>query len=204
MVKSENKKALSIGLICVSTYLVNYYLRNLLGVMTPTLTEIGFFTNEFAGLLSSVYMLFYAGGQLINGILGDRLSPKRMVFIGIAAASLATIAFPFVGNSFVHMIFFALLGFGLSMVHGPLMKIISENTTPNKARTICVFFSFASFAGPLVASLFAMISNWIWTYLVAGIFALTIAVLSYVFLTIMEKAFAPSLLCLRLRNSASL
>lgn len=187
MVKSENKKALSIGLICVSTYLVNYYSRNLLGVMTPTLTEAGFFTNEFAGLLSSVYMLFYAGGQLINGILGDRLSPKRMVLIGIATASLATIAFPFIVIPAIQLIFFALLGFGLSMVRGPLMKIILENTTPNKARTICVFFSFASFAGPLVASLFAMISNWIWTYLVAGLFALAIAILSYVFLTIMER-----------------
>lgn len=186
MVNSANKKALSIGLICVTTYLVNYYLRNLLGVMTPMLTEVGFLTKEFAGLLSSVYMLFYAGGQLINGILGDRLSPKRMVIIGIVTASLTTIAFPFVTNIYIHLSFFALLGFGLSMVRGPLMKIISENTTPNKARTICVFFSFASFAGPLVASLFAMISNWVWAYLAAGLFALAIAVLSYVFLTVME------------------
>lgn len=186
MVKSENKKALSIGLICVTTYLVNYYLRNLLGVMTPALTRTGFLTKEFAGLLSSVYMLFYAGGQLINGILGDRLSPKRMVIIGIFTASLATVAFPFVNNSYIHLAFFAFLGFGLSMVRGPLMKIISENTTPNKARTICVFFSFASFAGPLVASLFAMINNWTWAYLAAGLFALAIAVISYIALTVME------------------
>ena len=187
MIKNNNKNALYIGFICVTTYLANYFLRNLLSVMTPALTEVGILTEESAALLSSTYMIFYAAGQLINGILGDRLSPKRMVMVGIFTGSLATVAFPFVSNSALHIVFFAILGFGLSMVRGPLMKIISENTTPNRARTIGVFFSFSSFAGPLVASLFALITNWVWAYLAAGLSALSVAIFAYICLTIMEK-----------------
>lgn len=186
MPKTDNRKAVTIGFICIATYMVNYYLRNLLSVMTPMLLETGMYTEAHIGLLSSTYMVLYAAGQLVNGILGDRLSPKKMVLIGIITASIATVAFPLTPYPAVQFIYFAALGFGLSMVRGPLMKIISENTAPNQARTICVFFSFASFAGPLIASLFAMVNNWIWGYLIAGIIAVAVAIIAYIGLNTLE------------------
>lgn len=186
MQKVSNKRAFIIGFICIATYMVNYYLRNLLSVMTPMLLETGKYTETHIGDLSSTYMLLYAAGQLVNGILGDRLSPKKMVLIGIITASIATVAFPLTPNATIQFIYFAALGFGLSMVRGPLMKIISENTAPNQARTICVFFSVASFAGPLIASLFALINNWVWGYLVAGILAVVVAVIAYIGLNTLE------------------
>ena len=187
MPKTDNRKAVTIGFICIATYMVNYYLRNLLSVMAPMLMETGLYTETHIGELSSTYMILYAAGQLINGVLGDRLSPKKMVLIGIITASIATVAFPLTPNAFVQYIYFAALGFGLSMVRGPLMKIISENTEPNQARTICVFFSFASFAGPLIASLFAMVNNWVWGYLLAGILAVAVAAVAYIGLNTMER-----------------
>lgn len=185
--KSETKKALTIGIVCIATYMSNYYLRNILSVLTPKLLETGMFTIEHIGLLSSTYMLLYAAGQLVNGFLGDRLSPKKMVSIGISVAGIVLMLFPLLEMELLHILCFAVLGFGLSMVRGPLMKIISENTKPNHARTICVFFSFASFAGPLIASLFAMINNWKWVFVAAGAVALVIAALVYVVFTVMEQ-----------------
>lgn len=186
MIKSSSKNAVTIGIICIATYMVNYYLRNLLSVMTPALLASGNYTEAHIGLLSSTYMVLYAAGQLVNGILGDRLSPKKMVLIGIITASVATVAFPLTPYPAVQFAYFAALGFGLSMLRGPLMKIISENTEPNQARTICVFFSFASFAGPLVASLFAMASNWVWGYLFAGIIAVAAAIAVFIGLNALE------------------
>ena len=153
MIKSSSKNAVTIGIICIATYMVNYYLRNLLSVMTPALLASGNYTEAHIGLLSSTYMVLYAAGQLVNGILGDRLSPKKMVLIGIITASVATVAFPLTPYPAVQFAYFAALGFGLSMLRGPLMKIISENTEPNQARTICVFFSFASFSFFAIASI---------------------------------------------------
>jgi OPA family glycerol-3-phosphate transporter-like MFS transporter len=184
---NENKKALSVGAVCISTYLVNYYLRNILSVMTPQMLETGLFDKDYVGLLSSTYMLLYALGQLINGFLGDRMSPKKMVLIGILSAGVACSVFPLMPVQPLQMLCFAVFGFALSMVRGPLMKIIAENTKPNHARTICVFFSFASFAGPLIASVFAMLNNWTWAFAAAGATALVVAVIMYTVLTAMEK-----------------
>lgn len=185
--KPESRKAMTVGVTCIATYLANYYLRNILSVLTPRLLDTGEFTVELIGVLSSTYMIFYAAGQLVNGFLGDFLSPKKIVTAGITVAGIASIVFPFIGTEIFQILCFAVLGFGLSMVRGPLMKIISENTTPNHARTICVFFSFASFAGPLVASAFAMLNNWHFVFIVAGAVAVAFAVAAYVILTVMEK-----------------
>lgn len=187
MEKAEAGKALKIGVLCITTYLVNYYLRHILSVLTPTLTEAGIFTKEYIGVLSSTYMVLYAAGQLVNGFLGDVISPKKLACSGIFIAGLASVIFPIFNVPTVNILSFAVLGFALSMVRGPLMKIISENTKPEHSRVICVFFSFASFAGPLIASLFALIKNWKWVFFLAGTVAIGAAVAAYIVLTVMEN-----------------
>ena len=156
----EGKKAAAIGTTAISVYVANYYLRHILSVLTPTLLNTSLFTIDSIARLSSTYMLLYAAGQVANGFLGDILSPKKMASTGLFVGGLTMILFPLIPTGLLQVLAFAILGFGLSMLRGPLMKIISENTQPNHARLICVFFSFSSFAGPLIASLFAMINGW--------------------------------------------
>lgn len=184
--RTEIKRAWQIGLISIIAYLANYYLRNMLGVLTPEMLEKGITTEAFAGTLSSTYMLTYAIGQLFNGILGDRIAPKYMVFLGLSVAGLSSIAFPFLTAPGLQVVCFGLMGYALSMMRGPLVKTISENTDPRYARIICVFFSFASFAGPLCASLFAMFLNWKWAFIAAGGSGILLAFGAYITLSLME------------------
>ena len=182
----EEKKATLVGVSAILVYVANYYLRHVLGVLTPTLLGSGFSRDHIA-LLSSTYMLLYAAGQVLNGFLGDIFSPKKMASIGLFVSGCSMLAFPLIQNESLQIGCFAVLGFGLSMLRGPLMKIISENTKPNHARLICVFFSFASFAGPLIASLFAMMNGWRNAFYAAGGVAIAFAFAAYVAFTAMEK-----------------
>ena len=183
----SGKKAATVGVTAILVYVANYYLRHILSVLTPTLLKTGLFTVETIATLSSTYMLFYAAGQIVNGFLGDIFSPKRIATIGLFASGCAMILFPFIPSGPMQVVCFAFFGFGLSMMRGPLMKIISENTKPNQARLICVFFSFASFVGPLIASLFAMINGWKTVFLLAGALAILFAVSAYIVISVMEK-----------------
>ena len=187
--KSNSKKwiVIWIGIVCIGTYVVNYYLRNMLSVATPELLLSGAFTKTGVGLLSSTYMIFYAGGQLINGFLGDMVSPRWMIFVGIGLGGGAIVAFPFLPYDILRILCFAVLGFGLSMVRGPLMKIISESTNPRQARLICVFLSVSSFTGPLIASLFVLALPVRYAFVVAGAVAVMMVLLSFAVLTRMQK-----------------
>lgn len=184
-----NKKwvCLWIGIVCIGTYIANYYLRNILSVAAPDLILSNEFTEASIGLLSSTYMLFYAAGQLVNGFLGDMLSPKWMIFTGMALGGCSVIVFPFLSNDALRIVCFAVLGFGLSMVRGPLMKIISESTEPRQARLICVFLSVASFAGPLIASLFVLVLPVRYAFIISGITAVLIVSIATVVFAFMQK-----------------
>ena len=185
--KAELSKALQVGSACVISYIVSYYMRNILSVTSPEMLSAGVFTKEFLGTLSSVYMLFYASGQLVNGVIGDIVKPKLMVSGGMILCGLSSVIFALTGNSAIQIALFALIGFSLSMLRGPLVKTISENTLPAHSRVICTFFSFASFSGPLIASLISMFFNWRLTFAVAGIIALTVGVLVFAVFSLFEK-----------------
>ena len=183
----NKKKALIIGLITVTAYIANYFLRNMLGVLTPYIIKSTSCTKEYLAMLSSVYMIAYAAGQLLNGVLGDIFKPKAMVLAGLLAAGASSALFPFAPHGLMQIICFLILGYALSMMRGPLMKIISENTKPDYARVICVFFSFAGFAGPLTASLIAMIFNWNAAFLFAGTVSAAIGICAYAAISVLEK-----------------
>jgi len=185
--KQERAKAFQIGVVCIFSYLASYYMRNILSVSTPGMLETGIFTKEIVGTLSSVYFLVYAIGQLINGVIGDKVKPKNMVLCGLCLCGIASIMFSYTSSIPVWIALFSLMGFALSMLRGPLVKTIAENTLPKYARVCNVFFCFASFAGPLIASIFAMFFNWKLTFVVSGASCIIIAVCAYLALTILEK-----------------
>lgn len=173
--------------MCIATYLASYVTRNILSVSTPEMINEAFFTKEYTGLLSSVCFIFYAVGQLINGFIGDMVHPKYMIIIGLGVSSISTFAIPLFDNRIIHFTAFALIGFGLSMLRGPLMKVISENTAATHARMICTLFSMAGFAGPLIASLLSIAFEWRTVFTVTGIISVFITVVSVTVISLLEK-----------------
>ncbi len=184
---SPARKAFKIGFVSVFTYIISYYIRNLLGVFTPEMVASGAYTEEYLAFLASIYMVVYAVGQIFNGVIGDIVKPKYMVTLGLSITALGLIGFSVVSGGVLGMICFGAVGFGLSMLRGPLVKVISENTLPKYARLCCVFLSFASFAGPLLAGLAAMLLRWTSVFAVSGGLTLAMALFSFTCLTVFEK-----------------
>ena len=183
----NTQKAWRIGSFCIATYLASYVTRNILSVSTPEMIKEAFFTKEYTGLLSSICFIFYAAGQLINGFIGDRVHPKYMIIMGLGISSVSTFVIPIFDNRILHFTAFALIGFGLSMLRGPLMKVISENTAATHARMICTLFSMASFAGPLIASILSIFFKWRAVFTATGVISVIITVLAVAAITTLEK-----------------
>lgn len=183
----ELKKACKIGTVTIFSYLVSYYMRNMLSVCTPDMLRSGIHTTESVGVLSSTYFLLYALGQLINGIIGDMVKPKRMIACGTCICGVAAVMFAFTGDFVLQVIIFGIIGFSMSMLRGPIVKTISENTLPQYARICCVFLTVVSFLGPFVAGLLTIAFKWNVAFIVAGVLAVLIGVAAYTVLTVMEK-----------------
>jgi len=86
------KNAFKIGVITTIVYLACYFAKNILSIISPQMVENAGVSLEYIGTLSTANMLFYAGGQLINGIIGDKIKGKYMIGGGLALAGLCNIA----------------------------------------------------------------------------------------------------------------
>ena len=185
--RSSIKQAIGLAFISIFAYLASYYIRNLLSVATPGMIQTGEYTEVFIGTLSSVYFLVYACGQFVNGLIGDKINPKYMISVGLTVTATAITVFPLVPYTWMQVGCFALMGVGLSMLRGPIMKMVAENVSKDYSRVICTMLSAVSFVGPLIASVLAIIFKWNTMFIVAGLSTYVIAAFVFVFLTVFER-----------------
>lgn len=160
-ISSAAKRAIMLGGMCSLSYLAVYVARNVLGAVTPQLIESGVFTTEFIGQLSSVYFITYAVGQLVNGVIGDRIKSKYMISFGLILSGILSILIPIFSKSAaaVYLIYGA-TGFFLSMIYAPMTKVVAENTEPVYATRCSLGFSFASLFGSPLAGVLAAVLVW--------------------------------------------
>ena len=187
MIGKNAKKAIFIGSLCSVSYLAVYIARNILGAVTPQMIAGGY-SESFIGTVSSVYFICYAVGQLINGTIGDKIHAKWMIFMGLLGAGAANIIFSVVASTpTLAMIAYGFTGFFLSMIYGPMTKVVSENTEPIHATRCSLGYTFASFFGSPLAGLLATFLAWRSVFAVGSGFLFVMAVVSFVFFTVFER-----------------
>jgi sugar phosphate permease len=153
------KNAFFIALLCSVSYLSVYFARNILSAVSPAMIDTGLFTTEYIGRLSSLYFITYATGQLINGIIGDKISGKYMISLGLILGGVANIFFTQVSitNPNAAVYIYGLTGFFLSMIYAPLTRVIAENTDPIYAPRCSLGYTFSEFFGSPLAGVTAAV-----------------------------------------------
>lgn len=83
-------------------------------------------SKAFAGAVGTGFLAFYAVGQLLNGLIGDKISPKYMIGAGLFGAGAANLFMGF--NTFVPLmpVIWCFNGYCSAMLWSPLIRAISE------------------------------------------------------------------------------
>lgn len=186
----KNKKvkvALCLGFLCSISYLAVYIARNVLGAVTPQMINSGRYTEEFIGTLSSVYFYFYAVGQLINGLIGQKINARNMMSFGLLFAGILNFVFPYIKDDISITLVYGLVGFFLSMIYAPMTKVVAENTEPIHAVRCSLGYTFASFFGSPVAGILASFMVWQSVFAFSSIALWIMAVVVFVSFIILEK-----------------
>ncbi len=185
--KSGKRKIILIAMMCVLSYFAVYTARNVLSTVTPALLAVGY-TEEYIGQVSSLFLVFYACGQLVNGFIGDRIKAKYMICAGLVLAGVTNFTFPYcIDNLGLAIGVYGACGFFLSMIYGPMTKFVAENVEPEYATRISVGYSFSSYAGAPVAGLFAAFLSWDQTFAVSGALLFVMTVASVLIIFSLEK-----------------
>lgn len=186
--KPAAKNAFIIGSTCTVAYMMVYFVRNILSVVSPKMMEEGMYSEANIGSLSSVFFITYAIGQLINGILGDRIKAKYMMSFGLILAGISNLVFCFKSASFsLIYVSYALCGFFLSMIYGPMTKLVAENTEPLYASRCSVGYNFSSHLGSPIAGIAAVFLAWHLVFLCGGAALITMGVACFIIFSVLEK-----------------
>lgn len=188
MLDRNAKNAFLIGSLCFFSYLAVYVVRSALGAVTPQMIEVGF-REEYIGKVSSLFFIFYAVGQLINGAVGDKVKAKYMISLGLMLSGITNCLFAIISPTHPDACIFiyALTGFFLSMIYGPMTKVVAENTEPIYAARCSVGYNFASFLGTPVAGIIAALFVWNNVFFVSSAMGIFMAIVCFVFFSIFEK-----------------
>ncbi len=181
------KNAMFLGIMCAIAYLAVYIARNILSAVTPQMVGEGF-TEEYIGSISSLYFVTYACGQLINGAIGDKIKARWMISMGLLGAGVTNFVFSLVTASPVGaMVAYAAVGFFLSMIYGPMTKVVAENTEHIYAVRCSVGYTFASFFGSPTAGLLAAFLTWQSVFAVSSGILVLMAIACFTSFLIFEK-----------------
>ena len=182
------RNAVMIGALCSVSYLAVYVARDILSAVTPQMVADGASTEAYIGEISSLYFIFYAIGQLINGAVGDKIKAKYMMGLGLLLAGITTFIFPIIiEHPKGAMIVYGMTGFFLSMIYGPMTKVVSENTEPIHATRCSLGYTFASFAASPIAGLLAIFLVWQSVFYASSILLIAMAVICFLVFTVFER-----------------
>ncbi len=185
--KETVKRAVMIGGLCSVSYLAAYVARNMLSAVTPQMLEENY-TAEYIGTVSSLYFITYAIGQLINGMLGERIKARYMISFGLVFAGVCNALFPYIVQTpFAARIVYGMSGFFLAMIYAPMTKVVAENTEPIYATRCSMGYTFASFLGSPVAGILATVFVWQNVFRVGSAVLVLMGMLCFVLFLLMEK-----------------
>lgn len=191
--KNDNnyKTTLLLGGVSFCAYTACYAGRSVLSAIMPEMLKSNVYDKADFAYMGSAYFFTYGIGQIISGIMGDKIKAKYMVSIGLFLASITIFIFPFITKTNMGILLWGLCGLVLSMLWGPLTKVIAENTNPRLGQLLLTALSAASILGTMAAYIIATIASaygqWKFAFYISAILLLLGSVIWYFCLYYLEK-----------------
>ena len=137
------------------TYASYYLGRVNLSIAIPDLRENLNLSSQEVGLVGSGFFLAYAFGQLISGHLGDRISPRKLVFGGMFLSVAMNLLFGSVGLWTLMLVVWTINGFFQSTGWAPILKVLANWHSPEQRRKVAGIYATSYVAGNALTWLLA-------------------------------------------------
>lgn len=193
---SDPRKMRGLFFLCWVAYVFTYLGRlNYSACLVEIMNTEGW-SKAQAGLIATGFFTTYGLGQLVNGFIGDRLSPKIMVASGLAFSGLVNLFFPLMPSSAAAMVLWCINGFAQSMIWSPLVRQLSEWLPTEKRLRACANMNSTVPVGTLavygLSAVLVYLGNWKLVFIVSGGLLVTMAVIFFFGITKIEKQLEPA------------
>lgn len=132
----------------------------------------GGLTKAYLGSIGTGFLACYGAGQLVNGLIGDRISPKYMVGIGLFGAGFANIFMGLNTQPPLMFVIWCANGWFHSMLWSPIVRVLSEwlpKANQSKAGVnISTTIPVGTIASYMLSSVILSLAGWRAVFIVDG------------------------------------
>jgi len=164
-------------------YLLVYFHRLSLSVVADDLVRDFETSAGVMGLMGSIYFYCYGLMQLPAGLLSDSIGPRKTVTMFLAVAAAGSLLFglaPTIGTAFAGRV---LVGFGVSMVFIPTMKILSQWYRRDEFASMAGLYNAVGgmgvLAGTWLLGSLATRIGWRLSFEIIGVITLAVVILAW-------------------------
>jgi sugar phosphate permease len=148
---SMRKWQIRIFAACFIAYTAAYICRVNISVALPGIQESLGLSSTRAGLIGTSFFWIYAIGQLVNGYIGDQVSGRIFIFIGLITSVLINVLFGFSTSLIFMVLLWGANGIFQSMLWGPIVRILANWFPGRKNASVAFGMSFSMIIGYLIA-----------------------------------------------------
>ena len=154
--KYQTKKQIGWFIFLLSvTYMISYITRTNLGAVLVEMESATAFSKTTLALALTGSFITYSLGQLISGVLGDKISPKWLVAFGLLLTSAMNFSLPFAKTSLVLVGIWCINGFAQSLLWPPMVKMMSGFLEKEDYNNAVTRVNYGSSAGTVAVYLLA-------------------------------------------------
>ena len=139
---------LSLLLTCL--YVVSYLTRINYGAVISEIVSSEGIQKSLASLALTASAVTYGFGQLVSGFLGDRINPKKLIFIGLLTTISMNFMIPFCRTPYQMTAAWSINGLAQAFMWPPIVRIMTELFTAEDYKKSCALISCGASIGTII------------------------------------------------------
>lgn len=149
-----DKKAVGrLTVLFVMLYCVSYITRTNYGAIVAELeSALGHGKTALSMALTGSFVT-YGLGQILSGLLGDRISPKKLISLGLMVTVLMNVLLPFFSHPILMLVIWCINGFAQAFMWPPIIKLLSGLLSGDDYTRVSVKVSWGSSIGTIIVYL---------------------------------------------------
>lgn len=188
MGKLETRRQINLMIILsVGVYFFSYLTRINYTAIIVELIDKSILTKPQAAIVTTVAFITYGVGQLLSGFIGDRISPRWLIFYGFIATISMNFLMPVCSkNVLLLTTVWGINGVAQAFMWPPLVKIMTAALTDSEYMRAVSFIGIGSSAATIIIYLFSpfiiTLFGWQYVFYIFGGLSL-IAAFLWIFIT---------------------
>ncbi len=185
------RNAVKIFLLCFIAYSVIYVGRKNFGACANAMIREGVIDEVVSGTILAAFLIAYATGQFVAGIIGDIVPPRIMISCGLFGAGLANILMGINSNPVLYIVIWCFCGASCSMLWAPVIYCISKWISDDNQKWAGVDIAVSIPAGTIISYFLCFIllkvSGWRMSFIVCGSVLIVTSALIFILLGRMKS-----------------